>query len=829
MQPSPRELAATLYAELVERSQTPTDEEFEALCARHPELAHELRALNKTRWMLEELGNRPSAQAPPKPASAARDAEVPKLAGFRFLQLLGQGGMGEVWEALDLALHRRVAIKLLAPLSSHSDRERERLRREALAAARLRHPNVVALFSSSEHAGRPYLVQELIEGGRTLRDELEELRRLGTVPEGYERKVAERFVALADALALAHSEGVVHRDIKPQNILLERDGRPKLADFGLAKTAGEASLSVTGEFVGTYLYASPEQVAAKSSIGPASDIFSLGVTLYECLTLQRPFGGDSVQAITRTILHDDPPSPRVLRRRIDRDLSVICLHMLEKRPEARYASMAALREDLRRYLAGTHIHARPPSLARRMQRSVHRHPTAATAILLTAAGFAAILMLLGRTKHARDELAVANERLIGANAALESARIEAQTQADTSAEIVAFLSGLFFAGDPLKYGAEPSLKDVILKGSERLRSGDVQNPAVRATLLGQLGVLLSRLGYWSEAESMLSEASSLLREQGHWDTIEGVETRVALAEAYWDECRIAECSALLEPLFERARTPDALPDMTRFEILGVMGFVLTEAGDPVAGEAQLREALELAKRLPEDEQQSRVRSVRVHLSAALLRQGKYPAATELIEPLCVELAPLLPAGNIVALDAFNIRGKLRLEQGRLDEALSDCESTLSAAEAKLGAQHPRSINLTNNLATCFIALRRWDDAEQLLRHAVELGTETMGEDSRETLTALYNLGTVLIGTNRFAEAEEVLSRVLDLELQVSGEDDIRTARARTNLAICMYHLQRFGEAAELQERALASVSPDLAEHSQMESALAIYRKLAAGN
>jgi serine/threonine-protein kinase len=259
----------------VERSRPPTDDEFEALCARHPELALELRALNKTRWLLDELGrDRPPARTAPKSAGEAHDEEIPKLEGFQLLQRLGRGGMGEVWEAFELALHRRVAIKLLAPLSSHSDRER--LRREALAAARLRHPNVVALFSSSEHAGRPFLVQELIAGGRTLRDEIEELRRLGSVPEGYERKIAERFVALADALELAHSAGVVHRDIKPQNILLEADGRPKLADFGLAKTVGDASLSVTGEFVGTYLYASPEQVAAMASIGPASDRLQLG-------------------------------------------------------------------------------------------------------------------------------------------------------------------------------------------------------------------------------------------------------------------------------------------------------------------------------------------------------------------------------------------------------------------------------------------------------------------------------------------------------------------------------------------------------------------------
>ena len=351
---------------------------------------------------------------------------------------------------------------------------------------------------------------------------------------------------------------------------------------------------------------------------------------------------------------------------------------------------------------------------------------------------------------------------------------------------------------------------------------------MRATLLGELGVLLSRLGHWDEAESMLAEASGLFRELGRWDTREGVQTRAALAVAKWDQGRIAECRSLLDPLLAHAQAPSEVPDVTRFEILAATGFVLAETGDPKSGEVRLREALEFAQRLP-DEEQYRLRSVQVSLAASLLRQARHPEAAELIEPLCRELAPLLPHGNTVALDAFNVRGRLRLETGRTEAALGDFESALAAAEAKLGAQHPRSINLTNNLATCLIALARWGEAEDLLRHAIEVSTESLGEDSRETLTALSNLGSVLIGTGRYGEAEEVLRWALDKELAQSGEVGQRTALARSNLAICLYHLQRFGEAADLQALALESVSPDTAEYPLMESALALYRKLAAGN
>jgi tetratricopeptide (TPR) repeat protein len=327
---------------------------------------------------------------------------------------------------------------------------------------------------------------------------------------------------------------------------------------------------------------------------------------------------------------------------------------------------------------------------------------------------------------------------------------------------------------------------------------------------------------------MLAEAVALTQELGRWDTFEGVQMRASLALAHWDQGRVAECRALIEPLLDLAEPPSDLPDGTRFEVLSAIGFVLTESGEPGAGEARLREALELVPTLA-DQGRYRVRSTRLALAAALLRQGRYDDATALVEPLCSELAPLLPHGNTVALDAFNVRGKLRLEQGRLAESLDDFESVLDAAEANLGERHPRSMNFYNNLATCHIALKHWSEAEDLLRHVIEVSTETLGADSRETLTALSNLGSVLIGSGRHDEAEEVLRSALEQELASQGENGMRTAMAHSNLAICLYHQKRFAEAAALQARALASVAPETAEYPLMERSLTLYRKLAAEN
>ena len=813
-----------MYAELVERSPSASFAEVQELCSSHPELAHELRGLHAVRGLLDDLGGAVSAGGETD-GMGSESSIPPELAGFQIVRLVGRGGMGEVWEALDLTLGRRVALKLLSPFAAHSPRQNERLRREALTVARLNHPNIVALFSTGEHAGRPYLVQELIEGGRSLREEIEELRRLGAAPEGYERVVAHRFAALADALALAHAAGIVHRDVKPHNVLLGPDGTPKVADFGLAKTVGDASLSRTGEFVGTYLYASPEQVSeGRLEVGPASDVFSLGATLYECLTLERPFAGDDLQAITRAILHADPVDPRALRPRVERDLAVICLHALEKRPEARYENMAELRDDLYRWLNGEPIRARPPSLARRLQRAVLRHPTAATAIACAAAAFLAILFFLGRTERARGELQAANVRLRESNTALEVARQEAQTEADTSAEVVSFLSELFHSGDPLVYGSRtPTIKEVILEGAERLRSGEVKDQQVRARLASDLGMLLSRLGHWDEATQLLSEACELWHELGQEDSALAVEARGALAILYRDQGRTAECRALLEPLIEHLRSPNELSGTARLTLLAAAGQEVSETGDLVRGEALVREALALAP-MVEVKSPIPVQIARCSLGICLLRQGRLDEAAAVLEPLCAELEPMLATGSTIALESFSMRARLRLRQGRLQEGLDDYLNALHAAEANLDHAHPRCVNLRTNLATAYIDMQRWQEAEDMLFEGLEISTQHQGEDSLEARTALLNLATVWNGMGRFAEAEELMRSLVEKEVAQHGETHLRTALARANLAICLFNLGRAQEALEVQELALQSTPPGLAERAYMERSLEIYRR-----
>lgn len=298
--------------------------------------------------------------------------------------------MGAVYEAEQLSLRRRVALKVLSRHLSFSDDAVKKFRREAEAGGRQKHPGIVAVYSIGQDKGAHYIAQELVEGGYTLAKKLEEQRKSGDPPVGYFRGVARLVADIADALQNAHSRGVIHRDIKPTNILLTEDGFPKVTDFGLAKVQDALALTRTGEFAGTPYYMSPEQAESRgTSIDHRTDIFSLGVTLYEMLTLMRPFEGGTTQEVLKKILNMDPRDPHEVNPRVPSDLSVICLKAIEKKPEDRYSTMADLFADLHRFLAGEPILAKPAGAVSKIWKRVKKNPA-----LSAAVGVAIVAMLV---------------------------------------------------------------------------------------------------------------------------------------------------------------------------------------------------------------------------------------------------------------------------------------------------------------------------------------------------------------------------------------------------------------------------------------------------
>lgn len=328
---------------------------------------------------------------------------------FKILSRLGEGGMGVVYLAQDTILGRKVALKLLAPHLAGSEQALGRFQDEAKTAAALRHPVIVPVYKFGSSGGITYIASEYVEGstlGALVKQERERRTQAGK-KEGerdWQRRSAEIIATIADALDNLHRARIVHRDIKPSNILIDREQGPRLADFGIAKNLNQEPRAEHTLMMGSAHYMSPEQASvASSKIDGRSDLFSLGVVLFEMLSLERPFDGRDVSQVLTAVIRAEPRPLRKLDRSIARDLETICAKAMRKDPGDRYPTAAHMAADLRCFLDGRPILARPPSLAAKAvwKAKRHRGPLAATAILLLALGLSLALLSLKTQRDAK--------------------------------------------------------------------------------------------------------------------------------------------------------------------------------------------------------------------------------------------------------------------------------------------------------------------------------------------------------------------------------------------------------------------------------------------
>jgi WD40 repeat protein len=432
-----------VLAEYLQAREAGLTPERDELLARHPDVAVELAAFfaNQEEFarLAEPLG--PAAQTPPPAADTATlgradptaadavPARVRYFGDYEVLSEIARGGMGVVFRARQVSLGRPVALKMILSGQLASEGDVRRFRTEAQAAANLDHPNIVSIYEVGEHEGQPYFSMRLVEGG-SLAQQVAAGQWPATNTED-QRRAARLMATVARAVHHAHQHRILHRDVKPANILLDAHGEPHVTDFGLAKRVeGDSKVTQTGSIVGTPSYMAPEQAAGRKDVTTAADVYSVGAVLYELLTGRPPFKGANPLDTLLDVLAKEPARPRSLNPAADRDLETVTLKSLDKDPARRYGSAEALAEDLERWLRGEPIHARPAGGLERAAKWARRRPAVAAltaaVVLVSAAG---VLGIAAQWQHA-----VAAEQ--GAREAEATAlrRAEAEARATEQAE-----------------------------------------------------------------------------------------------------------------------------------------------------------------------------------------------------------------------------------------------------------------------------------------------------------------------------------------------------------------------------------------------------------
>ncbi len=698
--------------------------------------------------------------------------DAPRLDGFRFTRVLGRGGMGVVFEAEQIRpVHRRVAVKVIrGALDSQAARSRFASERQTLA--RMTHPSIATIYDAGAAAdGRPYVVMELVDGPPITRYCRE--RDLGL----RSRVQLVRDVCLA--LHHAHQKGVIHRDIKPNNILIAHDdgqALPKVIDFGVARglkpEADGATVTTFGRFAGTPEYMSPEQADGELDIDTRADVYALGVLLYELLTGETPLRSRGLRELTleqvSRALRETPPTAPSLRvasrtapppeappfpaRVLRGDLDWIVLRCLEKDRQRRYDSASALAEDLRAYLDDQPVSAGPPTWRYRFGKFARRNRG-----LLIAAGSAATALVLGIGALSYGYLVAAAER---AEAREQFTRAESALAQARSA--TAFLSTIIGGINPeVARGRDTTLLLDLLDDAAERAAVELRNqPEVYAQVRVAMGAALLGLARFEEAEPHLSSALQ------HYSTVEGPDSR------------------------------NAISVQTQLAMVHVRAGRLAEARDLLT--TTLARAEESLGRI---DSQTAITALRW----AQVQRQLNADPTDFLLDYVGDLSQSVPASDQTLLGLRAELAELQLERGEFDQAISGYEVLLDALREAYGPDAPQSVRAANNLARAYEQGGRLAESLPLAREAVARAERILGPDHADTLTARSNLGNVYTQLGRLDEAAAELEQVVSRREATLGPDHPRTLVALNNLAVAHRKAERFAEAAPLLERCWAGL------------------------
>lgn len=574
------------WLEAVEEGQTPDTQEF---LARHPDLVEELTTFLADRNRFDRMAARVARTAGLPPTATPAEQAGRRLGDFEIVREIGRGGMGIVYEARQISLKRTVALKVLNAGTHLDPRAVLRFRREAEAVAMLQHANIVPIYATGEEAGVYFYAMELVPGPsldkvvRATGDTTGTIAALSAslVPgnDKYFATIAALLAEAALALHHAHERGVVHRDVKPSNLLLAPGPRLCVSDFGLARIVDEPGMTLTAEIIGSPAYMSPEQAAGGISIDRRTDIYSLGVTLYELLVLRPPFGGTSRDEVLHKIIHDDPPPPRHWNPQVPYEIETICLAAIEKDPNRRYQTAADLARDLGNFAAGRSITARRRGGLERAWSWSRRRPGMSALF----AGLIAIGLLAGYFAHSANS---SRERIVKFQlqdlvdeALIANMSGDAEMAARAIDRVATLEPGTGWL--PLLRGHLAFQRGDYDEGVEHLqRAVELLPASVAARSL--LAASYVGAGWWERYETALEELEQLTPQSAEDFMFRG------LAESYLDPAR---ARASLDEAIRSRKLPAAL--VMRAEVCAHQAMDTFDCADADAAVADARLACEL--------------------------------------------------------------------------------------------------------------------------------------------------------------------------------------------------------------------------------------------
>jgi eukaryotic-like serine/threonine-protein kinase len=774
---------------------------------------------------------------------------------FRVVRPHAEGGLGEIFVAHDEQLDRMVALKRIRP--EHVDHESSRARfvREARITGRLEHPNIAPVYAQGrDRDNRPFYAMRFIDGEPFERviANFHEAHPAGSDPGPRQlglRKLLGNFITVCNAVAFAHDRGVLHRDIKPHNVMQGPFGETILVDWGLAKEIGSPTVDPTssvvpgadttedrfseaGSVLGTLSYMSPEQAGATTSqIGPATDIYSLGATLYHLLTGRPPFAGKDHDEIRRKVIAGDFRPPREVDRTIPRELDAIVRMAMALEPGDRYATATALAEDIEHWLAGEPITAWREPLLYRARRAMSRHRvlvySTAAGLLVGVVGLAGFAMMLAsknteleiqrlQVSHQRDraESEAANAKAVNDflnNDVLAQASAESQANPDTK--------------------PDPDLKvrTALDRAAKRIEGKFTGKPLVEASIRRTIGVAYQRLGLNTEALLHLERALELNRLASDNEDPETLETMHAVGEHYLVMGKPDSAEPMLVAVLEGMRRLRGADHPATLGIMIDLGNIYMSQGRPGEAELLFTQSLKgLRKSLGNDDLQTVMAMNNIGKLYQL--QGRLAEA----EPFLVDaVAGLTKAHGLEHPDtliAKNNLAQLYLLQGKRLEAESTLSQVLEVRSRVLGPDHPDTLDTKSDLAMVYGYPRSPEKVEPLLKEVLEGRRRTQGADHRDTLRAMANLAVFYHIQRQPSKAEGLLDEALKRSRRVYGANNADTLSLMQNLGALYQVGGRLEKATPLLTEAVKGLQTTLgADHTDtlqaMSNLAALYDSL----